>query len=928
MGSLLQRAATYTVGGLLSQGIVFALWLLLPWFLPQQEVGAFALAMFALDLLSMLAVFGMDSSLIRFAGDENPRRRALLAAAVGNSTLAFVAVAALTVALAILAPACCGSTMAWVSGHLGLILLAVGVNVLWTLFQSGQVAARQASAYAGYQLARSILYFVVTLACVVLIEASAASVIGAALAASSLLLLTARARGGNDRVPVAFRDVATEFARLRAYGLPLMVYGVMGIAVTYTQRLLVDHYADLATLGVFAYFNVLALQINGLWGGLNKAWTPEYFSLVEHDQDRAQALMRGMLALLLIVYPALLALYVVFGELFLNAWLFPAAYREQVVLFYIMLLAPLFTGLYSVAYPLYYYDLRTRRLLVISLFLALANLAMAVVLTRLWGPKGTSLSFLLVAALTALVYLRAYPGWCGNGRLGLAMTSVAVISSASTLLLLDEGVPWLFAPALLLTSVLAWLLCGDLVQPLLGRLYKRGGAATCPPPADDAEKPADLLFYTDIMRTFRSSLIGYLHQACQTRRVVLLCEELDAETRRLLDDRSLFPGLVHIHPVAQYEAEAGSPVARHRRLASLARLLVDTWRPRVVFAAGVNVFEQYLRRYGCDLCGAKTVGCLGILLVTQPREVSMLLDLHAAETRFPLWLPRALRLAAVRMRRRLAQAYEYLLLPLLAGQRPFPGVNGIYRLDYTRTRGMDVAFVFTRQNQEMLVAAGVPRERMAFVPHPLQCRETAPVWRALGLALASQHPCPQVATCFLDIEPNWGFRAGDCEPIADAVLIDSRVRVIETLLAGLPGWEIRIKPHPMSVRSVLYAGVMQRMCDLSTRVRWLPPDDPADRHISQSGAIIGFPPASTAIFNAIVHNPGVAALQVDINQELRGDAYRGVRGVETITDLTALATCLESLRDGTWSGGVYPQDDGDFATFDALVEHLTKRSAV
>lgn len=443
-----------------------------------------------------------------------------------------------------------------------------------------------------------------------------------------------------------------------------------------------------------------------------------------------------------------------------------------------------------------------------------------------------------------------------------------------------------------------------------------------PRPPDPARPGADVLFYTDILRTFRSTLIGYLYQVCQSRRVVLLHETLDPETEQLLANTALFPGLVGRVPVNQYGSSPEPGPNRHRRLAALARQLVMTWRPKVVFAAGVAVFEHYLRRQAKEIAGAKTVGCMGLLLVRNPREVPLLLDLHAAETRLPRWLPRDLRRSVVRVRRRLAQAYEYWVLPMLAGQRPFPGVNGVYRLDYTRLQGMDAAIAFTRDNQAMMLRAGVPAGRVCVIPHPLKPGCADPVWRAYGMERKTVRDLPRVVTCFLDIEPSWGFLARNGMPIADEQLIASRIRVLEVLLDILDGWEIRIKPHPMSAASPLYARVMNRIRGLSPRIVWLPPEDPADRHVGQSGAIIGFPPASTAIYTAMLQNPGLPALQVDINLELRGDAYLGTPGVVTVSGMDRLQACLQELRAGHWSAGAYRHDEGDYETLDALLAAL------
>lgn len=438
---------------------------------------------------------------------------------------------------------------------------------------------------------------------------------------------------------------------------------------------------------------------------------------------------------------------------------------------------------------------------------------------------------------------------------------------------------------------------------------------------------APILFYTDLKRTFRTTLIGYLYQVCRYRRVVLLTEELDEETEHLLSDSTLFPGLVGRIRVGQYAPGVDGLVARHRRMSRLAREIVDTWQPSAVFAAGVNLFEHYLRRYAKQRCGAVTIGCIGLLLVRQAGEVPLLLDLHGADTRLPAWIPRRMRLALIRTRRWLAQFAYYVVFPLVAGRCPFFGVNGIYRLDYTRLGNMDVSFVFTRDNQEMLLRDGAPADRVLVIPHPMKPGAADPVWRAYGIEIIKANEHSHILTCFMDIERQWGFLRDNLKPISDDVLYDSRIEVVKALVAALPGWEIRIKPHPMSAASPLYESVSRAIQAISATITWIPPDDPVDRSIEASSAVMGFPPASTAIYSAIMLRPSIPALMADINGELRGDAFIGMAGVVTVKTYQELVSRLSELSTGRWAASAYRHNPGDFETLDQLIVALLPGAA-
>jgi len=471
MKSLVGRALTYAASGVVSQGAVFLLWLAIPWFLVPAEVGYLTLALFAVEFLTMLGLLGMDAALFRFAIKPDTRGAAFGVALVLSGT-ALVLLAGLVLVLARIEAGrgLFGNTTAWVTDHYGLILAAVAGNIAWNLVQSIQIASRQVEGYAVLQIARAATQLVLGLCALAFLEGDAATVLGAITVASFGVLLLRRqislpaVRGNPFHAP--------ETGLMVRYGLSMMIYGLLGVAFVYTQRLVVSHYEDIAVLGIFAFFNVIVLQVNGLWGAFNKAWTPEIFALMETNPVHALNLLRGMLTLLCVVYPLVLAILVVAGEAFLVDLLFPAAYAAQSLIFWLLMLSLLFTGLYTIAYPLYYYELRTRRILTITIFLGAANVALSVAFIRAWGVEGAAASFLLVTVLSTWTYLAAYRDWV-DGRLPALLAAVTTMVGGAAILLLVTRSVWMFVTMLFATSMIAWMLGGSAARPLIWSLVER-----------------------------------------------------------------------------------------------------------------------------------------------------------------------------------------------------------------------------------------------------------------------------------------------------------------------------------------------------------------------------------------------------------------------------------------------------------------------
>jgi hypothetical protein len=412
---------------------------------------------------------------------------------------------------------------------------------------------------------------------------------------------------------------------------------------------------------------------------------------------------------------------------------------------------------------------------------------------------------------------------------------------------------------------------------------------------------APVLFYTSSRRIFRSILIGHLYQVCQSRKVVLLTEELDSEIDRLLLNRSLFPGLIEQVKIGQFECDGEGLVARQKRMSNLAFYLIESWKPSVVYVPGVNLFEHYLRRYAKQEMNALTIDCIGWLGVRSAREIPLLLDLTTAETQFPAWLPRVLRLALARSRRLLSQLVFYVLTPMMAGKAPFWGVNGIYRLDYTKLLNADVSIVFTRANEAMLVSEGALADKITVLPHPMKTWLPQELRKSQGIRIPNvQKRGAKIITCFLDIEIHGAFARDTLEPISDKSLYASRIEIIKTIKLIMTDWEIRIKPHPMSGGGQNYKNVQHEISQISDDVTWVSPDEPAENHILSSMAIIGFPPASAALYSATIMRSGIPIIMVDVKRELRGDGFVGVDGIVTVSSLRDFKEQIENIANGVW----------------------------
>jgi hypothetical protein len=324
------------------------------------------------------------------------------------------------------------------------------------------------------------------------------------------------------------------------------------------------------------------------------------------------------------------------------------------------------------------------------------------------------------------------------------------------------------------------------------------------------------------------------------------------------------------------------------------------------------------------MCKAVCIDAVGVLPVNKLKEVPLLLVLHCAETRFFRFIPRFIRVKLSCLRRVIAQHIYYVVIPLLARSKPFFGYNGVFRLDYSRLAGIDYSVVFTAKTKEMMLDGGADKNKVTVIPHPMIPGGADPVWDKYGIEIHAwnqDESCRRkTITCFMDIETNWGFRREDNAPISDREIMKSRLSVFRLIHETLPDWTIQVKPHPMSAHSPIYQKAKDSIEAISLKkIKWISPETPADRLIMESGAVVGFPPATTALFSAIMLRPGIPAMTVDLCGELRGDGYLGIDGVITVSDLQRLTDLLECLKFGKWPAFEFKHAASEHQTLASLL---------
>lgn len=459
--SLLVKGSTYALSSGLSQVVMFAAWSVLPWMVPASALGQFALLTFLTELIARFVILGTDAAIVRFYVDESRQAQVLRAAAVWVG--AGTCVAGIVIwATRSLVPHLVPGVQQIYAGLYPLVFATATGAALAALVQAHFIGLGNARTFGRVTVLKSLI----TAVGFVLAGWLGRGVAGLLLAqlAGNLIVIAAFIASTPNRLVVAHVPRAV-VAEVGVYGLPMTGYAAISLLSDYTGRLVLDRTAMLAVLGVYQFYFQIAVQANGLWGSLNKAWSPHLFGRLERDRVGALRETTRMVSILPSAYATGLAVLLLSMALGIPQRLLPEAYASQVQLFGLLLLGPLYTCIYTAIYPRLYFDRNTVRVSLVQSVLSVVTMAATVLFTVKFGALGAALGWVLGAFLTPIFYLGTAPAIARElpavlpmhvvwGVVGAAVWVSVVVSGSSLLgaaVLLAGGVGvawrWWYAPA-------------------------------------------------------------------------------------------------------------------------------------------------------------------------------------------------------------------------------------------------------------------------------------------------------------------------------------------------------------------------------------------------------------------------------------------------------------------------------------------------
>ncbi|MFZ2784338.1 MAG: polysaccharide biosynthesis C-terminal domain-containing protein [Sediminibacterium sp.] len=393
---MIKNTFLYIVAGIFSQLMMFVLWLVLPFFLTSVDIAIYTNYLYYIELFSAFVIVGGDSILVRYYYSEYSKE-SIFSQIIFTTLVASAALYVVSIIGTYFGLIDFKQSPKWL---IYIFPVIVFFNATASLILIHFSANREAAKYSLVQFAKIIVFISIAILFSYLNLRSEGLVF--ALALSCMLVIVYFIK--TQRYSIAKFRFRKDFMREPfEYGYPMMFYSIVGVISLYASRLFLQKNLSLESVGVFSFFLVIVYQFNGLFSSFNKAWTPEVYAKLENGGSKD--FLANSAFSIVFLYLTFLLLGALIGNFFIFDHIFRPEYLKQIHVFLILLTFPLFAGVYTVYYPLFYLENKTKDILVISIINSSANILLLYFFIQSFGVNGAAIGTVINSVLGLIVYL-------------------------------------------------------------------------------------------------------------------------------------------------------------------------------------------------------------------------------------------------------------------------------------------------------------------------------------------------------------------------------------------------------------------------------------------------------------------------------------------------------------------------------------------
>ena len=192
------------------------------------------------------------------------------------------------------------------------------------------------------------------------------------------------------------------------YGVPLIPHALSGMAIMYSDKLIVTHYLGLDTNGVYSVGFLVGQSIGLLQNSFNQAWLPWVFQKLRSGKEEDK--LRMVKITYLYIVGILVAVVVLWLMMPLVFSLLGKEFRSGMELVLWIGLGFAFNGMYKMVSVYLFYLEKTKAIAMMSLGVAIVNIVLNFMWIPEYGVQGAAL-----ATMTAM-FLQFVVAWIISAR--------------------------------------------------------------------------------------------------------------------------------------------------------------------------------------------------------------------------------------------------------------------------------------------------------------------------------------------------------------------------------------------------------------------------------------------------------------------------------------------------------------------------------
>lgn len=201
-----------------------------------------------------------------------------------------------------------------------------------------------------------------------------------------------------------FRPTSTAISNYLLFSYPIVPHALSGVIISTSDRLLIDNYIDKNSVAFYTIGYTFSMVLLLFSDAFNKVWNPWFYKnmTTPHGTLKIKVVQYSYLYILCLLVLGVLT--VIFASLGIDYFL-PSIYQESKSVVTLIVVALLFNGIATLFFPYFIIKNKTKIIGLITVFCAIINLVLNILLIPIYGIEGAALATLITFSIKMVLMI-------------------------------------------------------------------------------------------------------------------------------------------------------------------------------------------------------------------------------------------------------------------------------------------------------------------------------------------------------------------------------------------------------------------------------------------------------------------------------------------------------------------------------------------